>query len=134
VEVFKTRWLARFVRREKISDRSLMEAIERAERGLVDADLGSGLIKQRVARVGQGRSSGYRMLIAYRNQRRAVLLTGFAKNETDNIEPDQLLALRQIAAGWLEADDAAIARALADGALQEVDGDKETKPAGRRHH
>ena len=72
MQVFKTRWLARFARHERIPDRSLLEAIARAERGLVDADLGGGLIKQRVARKGQGRSGGYRMLIAYRTKDRAV--------------------------------------------------------------
>lgn len=45
VGVFKTKWLARFARRERITDESLHEAIDRAERGIVDADLGGGLIK-----------------------------------------------------------------------------------------
>jgi hypothetical protein len=58
LRIFKTRWLARFARREGISDASMAEAIARAERGLIDADLGGGLIKQRVARTGQGRSGG----------------------------------------------------------------------------
>jgi len=40
-----------------IDDR-LCEAVERAESGLIDANLGGGLIKQRVARLGQGRSGG----------------------------------------------------------------------------
>ena len=65
-------------------DRSLRDAVERAERGLVDADLGGGIIKQRVARTGQGRSGGYRLLIAYRSGDRAVFLYGFGKNERDN--------------------------------------------------
>jgi hypothetical protein len=46
VQTFKTKWLARFARHEGITDKSLGEAIERAERGLIDADLGGGLIKQ----------------------------------------------------------------------------------------
>jgi hypothetical protein len=58
MQIFKTRWLARFARHERITDVSLREAIARAERGLIDADLGGGLIKQRVARQGQGRSGG----------------------------------------------------------------------------
>ena len=62
MEVFKTRWFARFARQERIADSSLREAIERAERGLIDADLGGGLIKQRVARPGRGRSGGYRVI------------------------------------------------------------------------
>jgi len=86
VRTFKTKWLARFARRERIADKSLREAIERAERGLIDADLGGGLIKQRVARQGQGRSGGYRTIIAYRAKERAVFFYGFAKNDRENIE------------------------------------------------
>ncbi len=72
--VFKTKWLARFARRERITDGSLREAIDRAERGIIDADLGGGLIKQRVAWEGQGRSGGYRILVAWRQRGRAVFL------------------------------------------------------------
>jgi len=125
VQIFKTKWLARFVRRERITDTSLSEAIERAERGVIDADLGGGLIKQRVARQGQGRSGGYRMMVAYRAMDRAVFLYGFAKNERDNIDPDELLSLREIAAIWLAADDAKIAQAIEEEALQEIDYDEE---------
>jgi hypothetical protein len=74
MQVFKTRWFARFARSEGIADRSLREAIQRAERGLIDADLGGGLIKQRVARPGQGRSGGYRVIVAYRSRARGVFL------------------------------------------------------------
>lgn len=52
MRVFKIRWFVRFARGERIDDESLSEAITRAARGLVDADLGGGLIKQRVARRG----------------------------------------------------------------------------------
>jgi hypothetical protein len=44
MRIFKTRALARFTKREAISDESLVAAIETAKRGLVDADLGGGLI------------------------------------------------------------------------------------------
>jgi len=124
VQIFKTKWLARFARRERITDKSLSEAIERAERGVIDADLGCGLIKQRVARQGQGRSGGYRMMVAYRAKGRAFFLYGFAKNERGNIDPDELQSLREIAAIWLAADAAKIALALEEEALQEIDYDK----------
>ena len=101
VRIFKTKWLVRYARRERITDRSLSEAIGRAARGLIDADLGGGIIKQRVARGGQGRSGGYRMLVAYRAGTRAVFLYAFAKNERENIGPDELLTWREIGAdGW----------------------------------
>ena len=127
MRVFKTKWLARFARRERISDMSLSEAIGRAERGLVDADLGGGLIKQRVAREGKGRSGGYRMLVAYRSHDRAVFLYGFAKNEQDNIDPDELLTLKDIAASWLKANNREILKALNEDALKEVKHDEKSK-------
>jgi hypothetical protein len=120
VRIFKLKTLARFTRRERIADVSLCEAIEQAERGLVDADLGGGLIKQRVARAGQGKRGGYRMLIAFRSKLRAVFLFGFAKNELDNIDGDQLETLREAAALWLAADAQKIEQAIKDGLLIEV--------------
>ena len=99
MRVLKTKGFARFARSERISDASLSEAVRRAEHGLVDADLGGGVIKQRVARPGQGRSGGYRVLIAYRTKARAVFLFlfGFAKSAQANIEDDELATLREIA-------------------------------------
>lgn len=124
MQVFRTKWLARWARRERIADHSLRDAIERAERGLVDADLGGGIIKQRVAREGQGRSGGYRMLVAYRSGDRAVFLYAFAKRERENIDADELLTLREIGAAWLAADSRRIVQAIEKGALQEVTDDK----------
>jgi hypothetical protein len=121
MRVFKTKWFARFAQSEEIADKGLREAIERAERGLIDADLGGGLIKQRVARRGQGRSGGYRTIIAYRTNQRAVFIFGFAKNEMENISTSQLTAARDIAKKLLAADSAQIARDVEEGQLQEVE-------------
>jgi len=87
---------------------------------MVDADLGSGVITQRVARTGQGRSGGYRMLIAYRTRDRSIFLYGFAKSERENIDNDEVATLREIAAGWLNADKEGLERTLEMGVLQEV--------------
>jgi hypothetical protein len=125
VRIFKTRWTARFTRREQISDRSLREAVERAERGIIDADLGRGLIKQRVARQGQGRSGGYRMIVIYRAKDRAVFLYGFAKSERENIEDDELETMRDTAAEFLAHDDAALNAAVRLGKIEELDHDPE---------
>ena len=124
--IFKTRWFARFARRALIGDASLVEAVRRAAEGLVDADLGGGVLKQRMARPGQGRSGGYRVLLAYRPRANAVFLYGFAKSERENIGTDELTTLREIAAAWLKADAAALNRAVEIGELQEVlDEDRE---------
>ena len=127
MRIFKTKWMARFARRERVSDHSLRAAIERAGRGSIDADLGGGIVKQRVARSGQGRSGGYRVLIAYRAGSLAVFLYAFAKNERENIDPDELLSLREIGETWLAAGAQRIARALEAGILQEVTNDDEEK-------
>lgn len=87
----------------------------------MDADLGGGVIKQRLARTGQGKRGGYRLLIGFRSRHRAVFLFGFAKNERDNVDADELATLRDIAAIWLAANDAQVARAIVDGILTEVD-------------
>lgn len=63
MRVFKNAWFERFARKQGISDAVLLEAVERAERGLIDADLGGCVIKQRVARPGQGRSVGWRTVL-----------------------------------------------------------------------
>ncbi|MCL2874836.1 MAG: type II toxin-antitoxin system RelE/ParE family toxin [Betaproteobacteria bacterium] len=121
MRIFKTKGVGRFARRERIADASFRDAIERAERGTIDADLGGGLIKQRLARPGQGRSGGYRMVIAYRAAGRAVFLYGFAKSTLDNIEDDDLQDLRAIGAAWLAASDENITQALDAGDLKEIE-------------
>jgi hypothetical protein len=120
VQIFKTKGAGRFARRERIADASLKEAVARAERGIIDAHLGGRLIKQRVARAGEGRSSGFRMIVAYRAAGRAVFLYGFAKNDRDNIEDDELQELRTIGAIWLAASNAVVGQAVKDGNLQEI--------------
>lgn len=125
MRTFKTKWFARFARREGIADKSLVEAIKRAERGLIDADLGGGLIKQRVARQGQGRSGGYRTIVAYRKKNRAVFLFGFAKSERENIEPDELKFLQGLAENWLGADLAKIREEIESDNLQEIEDGEE---------
>ncbi len=125
MQVFETKWFARFARNERITDASLREAIARAERGLIDADLGGGLIKQRVARRGQGRSGGYRMIVAYGVGSRAFFLLGFAKSGQDNIDEEEIAALKKFGKRLLAADAPTIHAMLEDGSLKEVDDDKE---------
>jgi hypothetical protein len=125
MQVFKTRWFARFARQERIADASLLEAIARAERGLIDADLGGGLIKQRVARQSQGRSGGYRVIVAYRAKGRAVFLFGFAKSERENISLDELMFFRELAENWRAAGAARIQREIEAGNLREIEDGEE---------
>lgn len=121
VRVYKVRVFARFQRRERISDAALAASIARAEHGLVDADLGGGLIKQRVARPGQGRSGGFRTVLAYRRGDRAIFLLGFAKNARANIDDDELDVLRGQARAFLHLTEDLIAAAVGVGELVETE-------------
>lgn len=59
-------------------------------------------------------------LIAYQKNKRAVFLYGFAKNERENINDDELVALKEIAAAWLKVGNKELNRSLSNGLLQEV--------------
>ena len=120
LRIFKTKVFSRFAKKEQINDTALLDAVDRAEKGLIDADLGGHIIKQRVKREGQGRSSGYRVIIAVRLKKRYVFITGFAKNEKDNLSDDELETAKDIASGWLNADSNQIKRSLSEGELKEI--------------
>lgn len=120
MRIFKTRWFNRFAEKEDIDNHALKDAILRAEKGLADAELGSNLLKIRIARKGQGRSSGYRTLVAFKKGKIAVSLFGFAKRDKDNIENNELASLKEISNGWVKADNTLINLALSQGLLKEV--------------
>ena len=47
MRIFKTKTLARFTRQNGIPDSSLVSAVERAQQGLIDADLGERIKRTR---------------------------------------------------------------------------------------
>lgn len=123
MRVFKTRVFARFARKERIADRSLCDAVARVERGLIDADLGGWVIKQRVARRGQGRSGGFRTIIAFKTGERSVFLFGFAKNEMGNVSDRELADLKHAAKIYMALGESELRLAVAEEKLLEVDCD-----------
>jgi hypothetical protein len=120
LRVYRTKAFHRFQRKEGISNWSLCEAIDKAERGLIDADLGQGLIKQRVARPGEGRSGGYRTVVAYRDGERAVFLFGFAKSAQANLSKADESDLKTYGAMLLALDENGIDKMIAGRELTEV--------------
>ena len=120
MRIFKIKAFNRWARKEHISDKALKNAVEEIERGLNDGDLGSGLIKKRIARPGEGKRGGYRTLLGYRDSKRAIFFFGFAKSDTDNIEKDQEEDLRKMSSIFLSITDAKINLLVKKGDLIEV--------------
>lgn len=120
MRVFKTKPFSRFANREGITEEELCRAIRQAEMGLVNADLGGGVIKQRLARRGQGKSGGYRSIVLFRRAERAFFVYGFAKSDQDNIKQNELEAFRELASEMLAFDDKALAAAVKNGTITEV--------------
>lgn len=123
MRIFKNAWFERFARKQKIQDGMLREAIRRAEQGLIDADLGGGVIKQRVARPGQGRSGGYRTLILYRQSHRAFFVYGFAKSQQANVSDEEVAAFKKAAQHVLEMTDEQLCALIQNGQFSEVEHD-----------
>ena len=123
MQVYKIKGFARFAHRQRIDDAALCGAVSRAERGLIDAALGGGVIKQRVPRPGQGRSGGFRTIVFYRSDARAVFVDGFAKKDQDNIDDNDLVRFRELAAEFLGYDAAQVNKLVKAGAWIEVDCD-----------
>ena len=121
MRVFKTKPFARFASVEGITDEELCEAVHQAERGLIDADLGGGVIKQRLAREGQGKSGGFRSILLFRRGSKAFFVYGFAKSDRDNIRRDELKAFRKLAGEMLTLDDKALAAAMRNGTIMEIE-------------
>ncbi len=106
---------------EKLPDACLCKAVRQMESGLIDADLGGLLYKQRVARPGEGKSGGYRTLLSARMGRRYVFLFGFAKSNQANITAAEKLALQFAGEVFLNLSETALEKALQTGILMEVD-------------
>jgi hypothetical protein len=122
--VYKTRWFDRWARKEALTEASLCAAVQEMMRGLLDADLGSGLVKKRIGRPGQGKSGGYRTLVATNRGNRWVFVYGFPKNERANIDKDETDALKKLSAHLLALPEPAVVTARQAGELIEVDCDE----------
>lgn len=123
MRVFKNAWFERFARKENLSDQQLWTAVQDAERGLVDASLGSGVIKLRIARQGGGKSKGYRTIVMYRQGDKAFFVFGFPKNELANIQADDAAQFKKAAKHVLGMSDEHIHLLIENGQLEEVKHD-----------
>ena len=120
MRIFKNKWFTRYMRRENIDDNLICQAVARINQNAADANLGGGVVKQRIARPGDGKSGGFRVIILFKVDTFAFFVYGFAKNERGSIASDELKAFKKLAIVMLNFDSNAIAQAIAEGALLEV--------------
>ena len=114
--ILKTRAFSRCFKKTAINDKLLVDAVGEMMQGLIDADLGGGFYKKRVALPGRGKSGSVRTLLASNRQDRWIFMFGFEKNDRANISNKELEALKMLAADLLGLTDDQIGQALDDGA------------------
>jgi hypothetical protein len=120
VRVFKNTWFARFAGKEGITDGELREMVNQLEAGQAEADLGGGVYKMRVARPGESKAGGYRIIVFFRSEERTFFVYGYAKSQRANIDQKELRGFKNDAKDQLSLTDEQIAAWLRNKKLIEV--------------
>ena len=118
--VFKYTRFSRFASKEGITDHELLEVVDQLEEDQADANLGGDVYKVRVARQGEGKSGGHRVIVYFRNEYRTFFSYGFSKNDKGNISRKELKAFKKDAKKDFELTDAEIKAWLDRGTLIEI--------------
>jgi len=101
MRIFKTTWFTRFAAKEGITDAELRDLVDQLEAGLPDADLGGDVYKMRLARPGEGKSGGYRVIVFFRSEERTFYEYCFAKSKRGNISRKELKFYKAAAKDYL---------------------------------
>jgi hypothetical protein len=120
MRVYKTRVFDRWAGKAGITDTALLRAVADIERGLIDADLGGNLFKQRVPLPGRGKSGGTRTLLATRFAGTLYFIFGFEKSDRDNITQRELGIYQSLASNLVLLSNIQIETALKANELMEV--------------
>jgi hypothetical protein len=67
MRAFKNTWFSKYANKNEISDEDLKNVVNLLESGQADADLGGGVYKVRLARQGEGKSGGYRIMVFFKS-------------------------------------------------------------------
>lgn len=118
--VFKTRHFSRWARKVGLADSVLCQAVSEMAQGLIDADLGGGVIKKRIALPGRGKSSSARTLVATNKGSRWFFVFGFEKNNRASLDDKELEALQGIASDLLKLTPSQLDKAVVDSTLEEI--------------
>jgi len=117
----KTKWFNKWASKNSLSDTDLKLALNDLKENKGISNLGGNLYKIRVSRENEGKSGGYRSLLAYKKDERAVFLYAFAKNEKDNLDKSELSALKKLALDLISLDAEELKRQIKLGNLVELE-------------
>jgi hypothetical protein len=120
VRVFKYTGFSRFADKEGITDNELLEIVDQLEGDQADANLGGDVYKVRVARQGEGKSGGYRVIVYFRNEFRTFFVYGFPKSDKDNISEKDLKRFKEDAKSRLSFTDEQIREYLQNRTFIEI--------------
>ena len=127
MKIYKSKWFDRWARKQGLTSAVLCVAVREMVAGLFDADLGGGLLKKRIGRPGQGKSGGFRTLVATNKGNRWIFVFGFPKSARGNIDEDEDEALKKLATHLLSLTAQAMGKAQQAGELIEVDCDEKNQ-------
>lgn len=123
MRVFKETWFSRFAGKEGITDNELLEAVKQLEAGQAEADLGGKVYKVRVARPGEGKSGGYRVIVLFKSEEKTFFVYGFAKSDRSDIDEKEKKDFKKLAKNYFNLTDEIIEQAVKMGLLVEILGD-----------
>jgi len=127
VNVYLSKAFTCLARSEGLTDVHICQAVAEMNTGLIDANLGAGLFKKRIAMPGQGKRGSWRALLGFQAGKKAFFVYLFPKNSRDNIEDDEMKALKRLTRYYLTLKPSEIKTALQCGELNEVNcNEKET--------
>jgi hypothetical protein len=120
VRIFQNQKFEQFAIRNRISLNAICDVVRELSSGLIHANLGGGVYKQRIARAGQGKSGGFRGIVFFRVESRIFFVVGFAKNDKSSLSPHELASLKVFAKEFFSYDEQQIECLLANRSLLEI--------------
>jgi hypothetical protein len=112
-KVFKTAWFAKESRKAKITDEELCLAIKQVMQGQAD-NLGGGVYKKRL------NDNMHRSIIVAKAGQHWIYAFLYAKNDRENIAPDELTAFKKLAKDYSNVSSVKVVALLKDKELLEI--------------
>ncbi len=97
MKILSTKWFKKWYQKVNLSNQDLIKAINNLENRLSSANLGNYLFKIRVKRQDSGKSAGFRTIVIYQKNDKAIFIYGFGKNEKSNFTKSEFQYFKRLA-------------------------------------